>query len=46
MLSVIYGECRRQGYYAVCRYAECRHPECRGADCHVCEFMIINYYIN
>jgi hypothetical protein len=27
MMSVIYGECRKQAHYAECHYAECRYAE-------------------
>jgi hypothetical protein len=40
MLSLIYGECRKQANYGECHYGECRHAECHYAECHygVCHY--------
>jgi hypothetical protein len=42
MPSVIFGKCRKIGFYvechyAECRYAECHYAECRYAECHYAE---------
>ncbi len=37
MLSVIYAECHKFAFYAVCHYAECHYAECHCAECHYVE---------
>jgi hypothetical protein len=34
MLSVMYAECRKYAFYALCHYAKCSYADCRYAECH------------
>jgi len=34
MPSVMYAECRKYAFYALCHYAKCPYADCHYAECH------------